>query len=99
MDRRTFVATLAAGTFATAQHAARAQQAGKIPRVGVLAIVGGEASNLESFYQGLRDLGWVDGQNIRIDFAVDAKSSSQRLQRISRVKTSPSSLRQEALPR
>ena len=46
---------------------AKAQQAEKMPRVGVLAGAAGQAGVLKSFYQGLRDRGWVDGQNIRIE--------------------------------
>ena len=46
--------------------AADAQQAGKVPRVGFLAAAG--AGFLESFRQGLRELGWVEGQNIVVDY-------------------------------
>jgi putative tryptophan/tyrosine transport system substrate-binding protein len=50
-------------------HLAEAQQAKKIPRVGVL--LGGKppsaSTRLEAFRQGLRGLGWVEGQTIAID--------------------------------
>jgi putative ABC transport system substrate-binding protein len=47
-----------------------AQQSTKIPRVGYLAAVSAsaDAPRLEAFRQGLRDLGYVEGQNIIIDY-------------------------------
>jgi putative ABC transport system substrate-binding protein len=50
----------------TAPLAAEAQQAGKVYRIGVLANVSGGA--WAAFTQGLRDLGYVEGQNITIEF-------------------------------
>jgi len=50
--------------------AAGAQQAEKIPRIGIL--VGGSASSdsvrIEAFRQGLRELGYVEGKTIVLDF-------------------------------
>jgi len=45
---------------------AEAQQSGKIPRIGVL--LDGEVSLLESFRQGLRDLGYIEDKNILIEY-------------------------------
>jgi ABC-type uncharacterized transport system substrate-binding protein len=47
-----------------------AQQSTKVPRVGYLAAVSAsaDAPRLEAFRQGLRDLGYVEGQNIIIDY-------------------------------
>src|SRR4029434_1107841 len=45
-----------------------AQQAGKVPRVGVLA--NGSAATspaVDAFREGLRDLGHVEGQNITLE--------------------------------
>ena len=48
-----------------APRAAEAQQAGKIPRVGILS----QNSPLwEDFRQGLRDLGYVEGRTIVIEY-------------------------------
>ncbi|MGO4390392.1 ABC transporter substrate-binding protein [Variovorax sp. M-6] len=67
-------AVLAAGSLA------RAQQPKKIARVGYLAAVSAsaDAPRLEAFRQGLRDLGYVEGQNILIDY----RHESQDLQRL-----------------
>jgi len=52
--------------------AADAQRAGKVPRIGVLSTNShaSEASvyHLEAFRQGLRDLGYVEGQNITVEY-------------------------------
>ncbi len=48
---------------------AYAQKAGKVYRIGVLR---GRSSpdhpNIQAFRQGLRDLGWVEGQNITLEY-------------------------------
>ena len=66
--RREFI-TLLGGAAATWPLAARAQQPGKLPTIGALVIGN---TNPEQFWrefrQGLRDLGYIDGQNIRFEF-------------------------------
>jgi putative tryptophan/tyrosine transport system substrate-binding protein len=49
---------------------AEAQQAKKIPRLGWLATGSPSATpaNREAFHRGLRDLGYVEGQNITIEY-------------------------------
>ncbi len=49
---------------------APAQQPRKIPRLGYLAAVSAsaDAPRLEAFRQGLRDLGYVEGQNILVEY-------------------------------
>jgi putative ABC transport system substrate-binding protein len=46
---------------------AEAQQVRKLPRVGFLSNVSVPA-RMESFRQGLRDLGYIDGQNIVVEY-------------------------------
>jgi putative ABC transport system substrate-binding protein len=41
-----------------------AQQSGRLARVGVLFIGGKDQPHLESFKQGMRDLGYVEGKNV-----------------------------------
>ena len=64
MRRRELIAFL--GSTAAWPFAARGQQA-RVPTIGVLQV-----GNLEPFWsqfrEGLRDFGYVDGQNIRIEF-------------------------------
>jgi putative ABC transport system substrate-binding protein len=48
--------------------AAEAQQTGKVPRIGYLTLVAKPNAREEAFVQGLRELGWVDGQNIAIEY-------------------------------
>jgi putative ABC transport system substrate-binding protein len=67
MDRRAFIGTMAGGLLA-APLAADAQQAAKVHRIGLL---GGSPPNSpggrrawEGFFQGMRELGYVEGQNI-----------------------------------
>ena len=54
----------------TAPLAADAQQAGKVPRIGFLSVTSpsDRPPLLAAFRQGLRELGWVEGQNIVIDY-------------------------------
>ena len=68
MDRRAFVSTVALGLLA-APLAAEAQQAGKVYRIGYLSS-GTSTSNpfVKAFREGLRELGWIEGQNIIIDY-------------------------------
>jgi len=73
--RETLIALVALGV---APLAAEAQQAAKIARIGFLA-TGGDASPRlrEAFLQGLRDLGYVDGRNVVIEY----RSAEGRLER------------------
>jgi putative tryptophan/tyrosine transport system substrate-binding protein len=70
MRRRDFI-TLLGGAAAVWPLAARAQQSDRMRRIGVL---NGQAANdpdaqanIAAFLQGLQQLGWTDGRNVRID--------------------------------
>jgi len=69
MDRRTFLAGTGAMLLA-APLAAGAQQPAKVPRIGYLSPLSPPADSIriEAFRQGLRDLGYVEGQNIAIEY-------------------------------
>lgn len=61
MNRRTFIATAAA--ILAAPGAAKAQQAGKVFRIGALGV-----GVSELLTQGLREAGYVEGQNLAIEW-------------------------------
>ena len=64
MRRREFI-TLLGGAAAAWPIAARAQQSKKIPRLCFLTFdpATSRSTRFDAFFQGLRDLGYVDGQN------------------------------------
>ena len=68
-DRRHFISSVTLGLLA-APLAAEAQPAGKVYRIGYLS-ASSDTSNprvREAFRQGLRELGWVEGQHIIIEY-------------------------------
>ena len=80
MDRRTFLFVSSLGAL-SAPLAAGAQPAGKVFRIGYLASVGSFSARspaVEAFRQGLRELGWVEGQNIVIEY----RTSGGRFERL-----------------
>ena len=70
MRRRDFIALLA-GAAAAWPLAARAQQGERMRRIGVLMNLAADdaegQARLAAFLQGLQQLGWTDGGNVRID--------------------------------
>ena len=68
MRRREFIRLLG-GAAAAWPLAARAQQPAKVPRVGILSPAASEAAaDMTAFRQGIRDLGYIEGQTIALDF-------------------------------
>ena len=66
-DRRTFIASMI-GAVLSAPLAIEAQQSGKVPRIGFLFYGSpGPSPELDAFRQGLRELGYIEGQNIAIE--------------------------------
>src|ERR1039458_3152210 len=69
--RREFI-TLLGGAAVAGPLAARAQQADRMRRVGVLMSLAADdpqgQARLTAFLQGLQELGWTDGRNVRIDY-------------------------------
>ena len=76
MRRREFI-TLVSGAAAGWPLAASAQTQPKIPRVGVVQAAT-PGRGLEAFRQGLRDLGYVEGQTIMLEL----RSAEGRLERL-----------------
>ena len=68
MMRRDFI-TMLGGAAAAWPLAARAQQPAKVPRVGILSPAASEtAGTLSAFREKIRDLGYVEGETIALDF-------------------------------
>src|SRR5712691_6598041 len=90
MDRRTIIRT-AAGTLVAALLSARGQQPDKVWRIGILDP--GTPLSYAAFREGMRDLGYIDGRNIKYEIkdaqggAADAQQGrhAQRSQRGSNV--------------
>ena len=68
--RRREVLTLLTGAAALRPSTARLQPTRKLPRIGFLGATSssGHASQVAALLSGLRELGYVDGANIRIEF-------------------------------
>ena len=65
LTRRQFLTLLGGGAAAAWPFAARAQQATKTPRIGIID----DAPRWKAFRHGLRDLGYLEGQNIAFDYS------------------------------
>jgi putative tryptophan/tyrosine transport system substrate-binding protein len=79
LERRTFMALVSSGLLA-APLAADAQQAGKVARIGYLSPLSAsaDATHSEAFRQGLRDLGYVEGQNA----VIEARHADDKFERL-----------------
>ena len=66
MKKKLFVSLLAT-LMLSSVYPARAQQPAKVPRIGFLTSAAGDPS-AEAFRQGLRELGYVEGRNIAIEY-------------------------------
>ena len=70
MRRREFI-TLLGGAAVAWPLAARAQQPERVRRIGVLMYLPADdaegQARFAAFIQGLKQLGWTDGRNVRID--------------------------------
>jgi putative ABC transport system substrate-binding protein len=70
IGRREFIVTLG-GAAAAWPLATRAQQSERLRRIGILMTTAADdaegQARLAAFVQGLQQLGWIDGRNMRID--------------------------------
>ncbi len=64
------VLVLLIGSILAGIHFADAQQSAKIPRIGYLTIasLSSNVARVEAFRQGLRELGYIEGKNIVIEW-------------------------------
>ena len=80
MKRRKFI-TLLGGAAATWPLAARAQQPDRVRHIGVLMEQAENSpeqqARVAAFLQGLQQLGWTDGRNMRIDFRWEASDAAR----------------------
>jgi putative ABC transport system substrate-binding protein len=67
MNKRIVVSFLATLLFVSV-HFVEAQQAKKVPRIGLLVHSSSDSPRRDAFLQGLRDLGYVEGKNITIEY-------------------------------
>ena len=79
MRRREFI-TFVGGAVATPLAVRAQQQSGKTARIGLLTrkTDASVSAQIDAFRQGLADLGWVEGRNIRIEHR-DAEGQAERL--------------------
>jgi putative tryptophan/tyrosine transport system substrate-binding protein len=75
MQRRDFV--IALGLAAVWPLPVQAVQPKKVPRIGFIVTGPLEEARLSAFLQGLRELGYVDGQNI----AVEVRGANSKIER------------------
>ena len=73
--RRNVIALVLSALLFALSYSASAQQPKKVPRIGYLTSVG-SAPN-EAFLQGLRDLGYVEGKNVLIEFRTTGGKSER----------------------
>ena len=78
MQRREFI--MFVGGAAAWPITARAQQSDRVRRIGLFIGIEDDAASKayrEAFRQGLEQLGWIDGRNVRIDARFGASVRSR----------------------
>ncbi len=76
IDRRAFLGALG---LVAAPRAAEAQPAREVHRIGYRALSAtASQARVEAFRQGLRELGWIEGQNI----VIETRVADGRLERL-----------------
>jgi putative ABC transport system substrate-binding protein len=83
VNRRAFI-TLLGGAAAAWPLAARAQQTARARRIGMVTVFAADdpeaQARVTAFAQGLQELGWITGRNVRIDYrwaATDAERAQK----------------------
>ena len=94
MRRRAFITLLGGATVASWPLAARAQQAAKLPTIGLLGAGtrSGWADWVAAFVQRLQELGWIEGRTVAMEVLpplVIRADERRRTKRSDRVKRDP----------
>ncbi len=76
-----FAVFVLATSMSASIHLAEAQQLAKVPRIGFLHLSTKTAMRVGEFRQGLRELGYVEGQNITVEYRF-AKGKRDRLAKL-----------------
>jgi putative ABC transport system substrate-binding protein len=78
MRRRGLVIAGLAALLLASEQSAGQQAQSKIPRVGILSLADRTSTKIfDAFRDGLRDLGYIDGQNITIEYRLAAGDFSR----------------------
>jgi putative tryptophan/tyrosine transport system substrate-binding protein len=83
MKKGTSILIILATVIFAQVYLAHAQKQGSIPRIGVLLLGAPPNANLDAFIQGLRELGYVEGKNILIEYRF-AEGKADRLPELAR---------------
>jgi putative tryptophan/tyrosine transport system substrate-binding protein len=82
VKRREFI-TLLGGAAVAWPIAARAQQGERMRRIGVLSTVPADDTEsqvrMAAFHQGLQEVGWIVGHNLRIDYRWSGAGDAQQV--------------------
>ena len=90
ISRRAFIGALV-GCSVAAPTIAHAQQTGRVPRIGILANLRGGVPDLwGTFIEGLKQLGYVQGRNMAIEWRV-SEGKYERLPGWRRTSSAPRS--------
>ena len=66
--KKNIVVSVVFGLFLASFYPVEAQQPAKVRKIGFLSQTGAYAANIEEFRLGMRELGYIEGQNIVIEF-------------------------------
>src|SRR5262245_14092569 len=88
LKRREFI-TLLGGAAAAWPLAAQAQQPGRTRRIGVLSTLPADdpewQARLAALLQGLQELGWTVGRNLRVDYRLGAENAERLRQHVAEI--------------
>lgn len=92
---RKIVVYLAVALVVNLAQPTHAQRSGKVHRIGVLSAVGAASfsDNADALRQGLRDLGYVEGKNLTIEY----RYADGKIDRLTELATDPVRLKADVI--